>query len=117
MKYFDDYTKGYLTGVLLGVATLALVILMSLGMKSACAQTSWDNSPYNWKNSDQNYNNSSQNWNNSPSNWNNSPYNFNSNNGVYDNSGNRVGYETISPSGTKNYYDNNGNRQGYTNGR
>jgi len=53
-------------------------------------------------------------WNNSPYNWKNSELNINSSTGVYDNSGNRIGYETITPSGTKNYYDNEGNRKGYS---
>ena len=59
-------------------------------------------------------NNSPMNYNNSPMNYNNSPMNFNSNNGVYDNNGNRAGYEVKSPSGVTNYFDNNGNRTGYS---
>jgi hypothetical protein len=107
--------KEWQQGFWYGVAATIIGSLISLAfMKPACAQTSWEQSPYNWKNSDMNYNNSSQNWNNSPQNYNNSQYNSNARNGVYDNSGNRIGYETISPSGTKNYYDNNGTRQGYT---
>ena len=54
------------------------------------------------------------NYQNSPYNWKNNENNINSRTGVYDNSGNRVGYETIAPSGTKNYYDNSGNRIGYS---
>lgn len=85
------------------------------GSKACYAQIpSWENSPYNYKNSEMNYNNSSSKWENSQYNWNNSQYNNQAKGGVYDNSGNRIGYETISPSGTKNYYDNNGNRQGYS---
>ena len=53
------------------------------------------------------------NWNNSPSNWSNSPNNWSSTNGVYDNSGKRIGYETQSPQGVSNVFDNNGNRIGY----
>ena len=68
---------------------------------SAYAQvTSWDNSPYNY--------------NNSPLNYQNSPLNYNSNNGVYDNSGNRIGYEVKAPSGVTNVFDNSGNRMGYS---
>jgi hypothetical protein len=40
--------------------------------------------------------------------------NYNSTNGVYDNSGNRIGYQTQSPSGVTNVFDNNGNRIGYS---
>ena len=46
-------------------------------------------------------------------NFNNSPNNFGSTNGVYDNRGNRVGYEVPAPSGVINYCDNSGNRIGY----
>lgn len=74
---------------------------------------SWEDSPYNWKNSVDNWSNSPNNWNNSPYNWNNSSYNYNSPNGIYDNYGNRIGYETKSPTGTTNIYDNYGNRIGY----
>ena len=76
--------------------------------------TSWDNSPYNYNNSPLNYNNSSLNYNNSPLNYQNSPLNYNSNNGVYDNSGNRIGYEVKAPSGVTNVFDNSGNRMGYS---
>ncbi len=62
--------------------------------------TSWENSPLNY--------------NNSPLNYNNSPLNYNSTNGVYDNNGNRIGYETQSPTGVTNVFDNNGNRIGYS---
>ena len=53
------------------------------------------------------------NFNNSPNNWVNSPNNFGATNGVYDNRGNRVGYEVTAPSGVINYFDNSGNRTGY----
>ena len=61
-----------------------------------------------------NWNNSPNNWNNNPSNWNNNPNNWNSQNGVYDDKGNRKGYQVQSPEGVTNYFDNNGNRIGYT---
>jgi hypothetical protein len=51
---------------------------------------------------------------NSPYNMQNSQYNTNSKNGVYDNTGNRIGYEVKAPSGVTNYFDNSGNRIGYT---
>jgi hypothetical protein len=51
---------------------------------------------------------------NSPYNMDNSQYNVNSKNGVYDNTGNRIGYEVKAPSGVTNYFDNSGNRIGYT---
>ena len=75
--------------------------------------SNWNDSPQNWQNSQQNWNNSSSNWNNSPSNWENSASNYNATNGVFDNGGNRIGYETKSPEGVTNVYDNNGNRMGY----
>ena len=62
--------------------------------------TNLDNSPYNMQNS--------------PYNMDNSPYNINSTNGVYDNTGNRIGYEVKAPSGVTNYFDNSDNRIGYT---
>ena len=85
------------------------ILFISGIISSAClAQTgNWNNSPSNWDNSPSN-------WNNSPSNWQNSPSNWNSTNGVYDNSGNRIGYETQSPTGVTNVFDNNGNRIGYS---
>ena len=61
-----------------------------------------------------NWNDSPANWNNSISNWDNSASNWNATNGVYDNRGNRIGYETQAPSGVTNIYDNNGNRIGYS---
>lgn len=76
--------------------------------------TSWENSPMNYQNSPMNYENSPMNYNNSPMNYQNSPMNYNSNNGVYDNSGKRIGYEVTAPSGVTNVFDNNGNRIGYS---
>jgi hypothetical protein len=75
--------------------------------------TNLDNSPYNMQNSPYNMDNSPYNMRNSPYNMDNSPYNMNSTNGVYDNSGNRIGYEVKAPSGVTNYFDNSGNRTGY----
>jgi hypothetical protein len=93
---------------LVGLVILALP-LIALAQNSA----NWNNSPNNWNNSSSNWNNSSSNWNNSPSNWNNSSSNWSATNGVYDNSGNRLGYAVPSPTGVVNYFDNNGNRIGY----
>jgi hypothetical protein len=107
-----DWEKGYWLGILAGSVGTTLAALAILYSSPACAQN-WEQSPYNWQNSQYNYNNSSTKWENSPSNWNNSKDNWNSNNGVYDNRGNRIGYETIAPSGTVNYFDNNGARHGY----
>ncbi len=73
----------------------------------------FNNSPNNWTNSPNNFDNSPNNWINSPNNWNNSPNNFSATNGVYDNRGNRIGYEVPAPSGVVNYFDNSGNRIGY----
>ena len=94
----------------------SIAILLTCGfIHSASAQvSSWDNSPLNYNNSPLNYNNSSLNYNNSPLNYQNSPLNYNSTNGVYDNNGNRIGYQTQSPTGVTNLFDNNGNRIGYS---
>ena len=92
-----------------------LLVAVCIYSSAASAQvTTWENSQYNWKNSDMNIQNSSMDWKNSPYNWKNSEYNIYAPTGVYDNSGNRVGYETISPSGVKNYYDNAGERRAYS---
>jgi hypothetical protein len=76
----------------------------------------WQNNPNNWKNNPQNWQNSSQNWQNNPNNWQNSANNFNSTNGVYDGSGNRVGYVAKNGSGGLNYFNNDGSRKAYTPG-
>lgn len=60
-----------------------------------------------------NWNDSPNNFQNSPNNWQNSANNFSANNGVYDNQGNRIGYEVRAPSGVTNVFDNNGDRIGY----
>lgn len=73
----------------------------------------WNSSPNNWVNSPNNFDNSPNNWVNSPNNFNNSPNNFSATNGVFDNRGNRIGYEVPTPSGVINYFDNSGNRIGY----
>lgn len=94
---------------------MVLVVLISLFSAPAKAQiTNFDNSPLNFQNSPLNFDNSPLNFKNSPLNFENSPLNFNSTNGVYDNRGNRIGYEVQTPSGVTNYFDNNGNRTGYT---
>ena len=95
--------------------SLALIIVAGLSIGTSMAQiTNFDNSPLNFQNSPLNFDNSSLNFKNSPLNFENSPLNFNSTNGVYDNRGNRIGYEVQTPSGVTNYFDNNGNRTGYT---
>jgi hypothetical protein len=104
------------TSLSLTLVSYGLTALVAcFAMNHASAQvTSWDNSPYNYNNSPLNYNNSSLNYNNSPLNYQNSPLNYNSNNGVYDNSGNRIGYEVKAPTGVTNVFDNQGNRIGYS---
>ena len=82
--------------------------------KSFAQVTNMDNSPYNMQNSPYNMDNSPYNMRNSPYNMDNSPYNASATNGVYDNTGNRIGYEVKAPSGVTNYFDNSGNRIGYT---
>jgi len=95
--------------------TLFLMAQAVLLLRTASAQvTNWDSSPLNYNNSELNYNNSPLNYNNSPLNYQNSPLNYSSTNGVYDNGGNRIGYETQSPTGVTNIFDNNGNRIGYS---
>ena len=81
-----------------------LLLLATLITANCWAQASynWNNSPYNFQNSEYNYNNNAYNY-----------YNFNATNGIYDNHGNRIGYETTAPSGVTNVFDNNGNRIGY----
>lgn len=70
-------------------------------------------SPFNYQNSEFNYDNSPYNYRNSPYNYDNSPYNTRSHNGVFDNTGKRIGYEVQAPSGVTNIFDNQGNRIGY----
>jgi hypothetical protein len=97
------------------ISTL-FVVQIFLFYKNVIAQpvTNINNSPYNMNNSSYNMENSPYNMRNSPYNMDNSPYNINATNGIYDNSGNRVGYEVKAPSGVTNYFDNSGNRIGYT---
>ena len=88
--------------------------ITTIALTAHAQETSWDNSPYNYNNSTLNYNNSPLNYNNSPLNYQKSPLNYNSNTGVYDNSGNRIGYEVKAPTGVTNVFDNQGNRIGYS---
>ena len=95
---------------------IALAVLsMLIASCSANAQQAYNfnDSPSNFQNSLDNFNNSPSNFNNSPNNFNNSPNNFNATNGVYDNQGNRIGYEVQAPSGVTNIYSNEGRRMGY----
>lgn len=86
---------------------IVLITQAALFARSAIAQAvPFSASAYNFENSPNNFNNS-------PYNFNNSPNNFNATNGVYDNSGNRIGYGVTTPSGVTNFIDNNGNRSGY----
>jgi len=98
--------------LLVGLLIVSQTIILARSVQAQV--TNWENSPLNYNNSTLNYNNSSLNYNNSPLNYNNSPLNYNANNGVYDNSGNRIGYQTQSPTGVTNVFDNNGNRIGYS---
>jgi len=95
--------------------TIFLLAQAALYAQKSFAQvTNLDNSPYNMQNSPYNMDNSPYNMRNSPYNMDNSAYNASAKNGVYDNTGNRVGYEVKAPSGVTNYFDNSGNRIGYT---
>jgi hypothetical protein len=87
--------------------------LITIVLPTWAQVTNLDNSPFNMQNSPYNMDNSSYNMRNSPYNMDNSRYNMNSTNGVYDNSGNRIGSEVKAPSGVTNYFDNSGNRIGY----
>lgn len=95
--------------IVLAIASL----LVASYTANAQQAMNFNDSPYNYQNSEYNYENSSYNYKNSPYNYENSPYNYSSNNGVYDNKGNRVGYEVIAPSGVANIYSNDGKRIGY----
>lgn len=93
---------------------LAVVSLMIASCSAQAQQAmNWNDSPNNFQNSLNNFDNSPNNFNNSPNNWNNSPNNFSATNGVYDNRGNRIGYEVQAPSGVTNVYSNDGRRMGY----
>lgn len=94
---------------------LSILILVSTNLVAqSYPSVNFNDSPLNFNNSPLNFDNSPLNFKNSPLNFDNSPLNFNSNNGIYDNRGNRIGYETTSPSGVTNFFDNNGNRMGYS---
>jgi len=103
--------RKHLVGLGFGIALISSFFLNQGALAQAI--TSFNNSPNNWVNSPNNWDNSSNNWVNSPNNFNNSPNNFSATNGVYDNRGNRIGYEVTAPSGVINYFDNSGNRTGY----
>ena len=93
---------------------LAVVSLMIAGCSANAQQAmNFNDSPNNFQNSLNNFDNSANNFNNSPNNFNNSPNNFGATNGVYDNQGNRIGYEVQAPSGVTNIYSNDGRRMGY----
>ncbi|WP_396190585.1 hypothetical protein [Flavobacterium sp.] len=93
---------------------LGLVSIV-IASSNANAQQSmnYNDSPLNYKNSELNYDNSPLNYKNSPLNYENSQLNYNAKNGVYDNNGNRIGYEVQAPSGVTNIYSNDGRRMGY----
>jgi hypothetical protein len=80
--------------------SLVLSLLLVISVPIWAQVANFDNSPYNMQNS--------------PYNMDNSAYNASATNGVYDNTGNRLGYEVKAPSGVTNYFDNSGNRIGYT---
>ncbi len=99
--------------LMIGLSTLALLVSsLSFGGDYG----GYNNSPYNYKNSQYNYENSPYNYKNSPYNYNNSPYNTNSNNGVYNENGERTGYGVRRSDGGINYFNNDGERTGYQSG-
>lgn len=94
----------------------AIFLACSVAAEAQYVQN-WNNSPMNYQNSPMNFDNSPMNFKNSPMNFQNSPMNFGATNGVYDNSGNRVGYGVARPDGGMNYFTNDGRRFGYTAGQ
>ena len=93
----------------------ALIIAGALiaGTILSAAAQGWGNSnPYTYQNFP--YNNQNNPYNslfnshNSPSNYQNPPLNGMTNRGIYDNSGNRLGYGVVRPDGGTSYYDNSG---------
>lgn len=94
-------------------AIVAIVLTTITAPALAGGAFDFNASPFNYQNSEFNYDNSPYNYRNSPYNFDNSPYNYGSQNGVFDNSGRRIGYEVQSPSGVINIFDNQGNRIGY----
>ena len=93
---------------------ILLTVLVGYSVIGYTQTGNMNSSPYNMENSIYNMENSPYNMRNSPYNMDNSQYNMNSKNGVYDNQGNRTGYQVKEPSGVTNYYYNKGNRTGYT---
>jgi hypothetical protein len=92
---------------------LLLALLSFSCIANAQQSMNYNDSPLNYNNSEFNYDNSPLNYKNSPLNYENSPLNYNATNGVYDNRGNRIGYEVRAPSGVTNIYSNEGKRMGY----
>lgn len=94
-----------------------ILAIMSLLIASCSVNAqqamNWNDSANNFQNSLNNFDNSPNNYINSPNNFDNSPNNFSATNGVYDNRGNRIGYEVQAPSGVTNIYSNDGRRMGY----
>ena len=97
----------------LQIALAAVAMLVASSGANAQQWTNIDSSPYNPNNNQFNPDNSPFNPRNSPYNPDNSAYNPSSTNGVYDNRGNRIGYEVQAPSGVTNIYSNDGRRMGY----
>jgi len=94
-------------------ASAIVFFLLSCFLVRSCVAQPWVANPFSWDNSELNVKNSSLDWNNSPLNWENTYLNPYAKNGVYDNNGNRIGYERRNEYGTTNIFDNDGNRQGY----
>ena len=92
---------------------IALISWLIVSLAHAQQAINWNDSPNNFQNSLDNWDNSPNNWKNSPNNWDKSGNNFNASNGVYDNRGNRVGYEVQTQSWVTNIYSNEGRRMGY----
>lgn len=86
--------------------------LLSCFLIRSCAADTWGN-PFAWENNQLTLQNNSMDWNNNPYNWDNTFLNPYAKNGLYDNDGNRIGYERKNEYGTTNIFDNDGNRRAY----
>jgi hypothetical protein len=97
------------------VFTVVIVafFLFCVLVRCTVAQTLWENSPYNFANNEYNHANTQYDYKNSQLRWENNEFNLTSNTGIYNNIGERMGYEVINRDGTRNFFDSNGNRIGY----
>ena len=107
MKY-GKYSHRYVFTVVL-IAFFLFCVLV----RCTVAQTLWDNNPYNYANNEYNYANTQYDYKNSQYRWENNEFNLATHSGVYDNAGERVGYEVVNRDGTRNFFNGNGDRIAY----